>query len=156
MNKTLILSVLMLIGALSACQKDEVDKVDAPAQTIQQAKARLVARQKWVLNELSVNKQVVYKRNSYNPYEIEFWYEWFRFNDDGTFETKYTDDPETEKAKYEIDEATNRIVFFFNGIDDTVYTEEYTIEAGAVYTDHFSMSTEFEGDTYVFKLVPLP
>ena len=142
----------------TGCQQGEVDKVDSPARTIREAKARLVAKPRWIVGELLFKGESVYKREpEFNPYGVEFDFEWFRFNENGVMEVKFVDEVETDKSRYKIDEINNRILFYFdNDSDASTDAEEWSIEAGSVYSDHFAVSYTENQEKYDVRMVALP
>lgn len=154
MNKCFIL-YFFLFSLLVSCKKEEdISPTDVPAKTAQEAKARLTARTKWIIDEALIDGNLIYKRSQTPPEEGIVELEWCRFTDNGIFELKYIDDPVTEKLYYKLDEANNRILISYD--EESTYVENWTIKVGSVYSDKFEMELEDEEGLVYLKMVALP
>jgi hypothetical protein len=143
MKNSLLIFALLFTFFLSSCEKNLID-VTTPkaAKNLKEAKARLVEVKKWKVEEISINNMLVYTNGANVAGAnggIDEELEWVRFTNEGVFEIKYTNEPIDTSMKYKLDEANNNLVIY----DDTSgesYFENWTIEAGSVFKDSFSMS----------------
>ena len=158
MTKYFSFPLALLCSLVFSCTtNDPTPAVDpnTPARTAQEAKARLVAQSKWTIDEALVNGKLAYKRGqtSAKPADI-IELDWCRFNSNGTFEVKSTNDPTIDKLFYKLDEANSQIVI---GYDDQFKdAEDWTIKAGSVYSSAFDMELKDGTELIYFKMVAVP
>lgn len=154
MKNLLFVLLALLSFCFIGCQSEDIEKADSPAKNAREAQARL-AQKEWIIDGILFNGQEVYKRGADKEMDKQLGIDWYKFHPDGLFEVKYTNESETEKSRYVVNEAANTITFTW---DDTDFGKvDCKIEAGSVYNDHFAMSfvEEYQGqkDEVTLKMV---
>lgn len=157
MAKYIAFSLLLVLGFLSSCQKEQIAPTtpNASALAAQQAKARLTAQPKWIVDEALVGGKLAYKRGQTNAKDADMELEWCRFADTGIFEVKYIDNPTIEQLYYRVEEATDRVVIS----EDKAFTQpDYftTIRTGSVEAGKFEMEMPDGTETLLLKMIPMP
>ncbi|MEI7582338.1 hypothetical protein [Runella sp.] len=133
MNKRFILSFLVIIAGLTACNR--------PASDVQEAQKRLTAVPKWQIQEILMDEAPVFKNGKHIPHisgiEFEAYMDWVRFLPNGVFEGHFKDAADTKKFQWELYTKQNVIA-----LRDTVAkTGGWNIYPRNVYEDHFEMET---------------
>lgn len=147
MKKIHLLSILVLFLGLSSCQQNMVDAIQPkPSKNAKQARARLMAAPKWAIDEAYENGVIVYKNGVNLSADQDLDVTYVRFKEDGNFEINYKKDAQ-ENLKWEMNE-TNSILTIYDAANKD-YREDWTIDAGSVYSNAFEMSYKYDYTEYV-------
>ena len=128
----LILTLAGLLG-LTACQRS--------SETIHQAQQRLLAADRWYIEQIAMDEVPVFKEGKHIPHisgvRFDRHMDWVTFHEDGSFEGHFTGDSTTQYFQWKVYEPQNVIALR----DSVTQTGGWNIYPRNVYEDHFEMET---------------
>ena len=127
------LTPLLFIVTLTACHR--------PADDVWEAKARLLAVDKWQLEQIAMDEVPVLKNGEHIPHisgaRFDRHMDWVTFKADGSFEGHMTGDDTTQHYQWKVYVATKVIALR----DSATGTGGWNIYPRTVYEDSFEMET---------------
>ncbi|TAE29052.1 MAG: hypothetical protein EAZ91_13630 [Cytophagales bacterium] len=143
---------LLFIISLSSCDRP-VEVAETPSANAREARARLLAKNLWTIEEAYIEGKLYYKRGQTNMKDVDIDLEWVKFHDNGIFEVKPMTDPKSEELWYKLDEAKNRLVIGYD--KDFTNFEDWTIKAETVFNTSFEMEMKDGNEDFRLKMVAL-
>lgn len=128
-----ILWLITGIIGLTACQRS--------AENVQEAQQRLLAVDKWNIEQIAMDEVPVFKQGKHLPHisgvRFDRHMDWVTFNEDGSLEGHFTGDSTTQHYQWKVYVPQNVIALR----DSATKTGGWNIYPRNVYKDHFEMET---------------
>lgn len=144
MKRTLIILACGFLFLFNSCTNN-LDENE-----IQLLEERMGGGKKWIINEISLDGVVKYKKGipTLDP-DFESPSEWLKFDTDlNQVEVKYSDSEDTKIFEYKLNGKNFTVIDPSDG-----YAEIMTIESGSIKESSMTISQKYESFLYIYKLI---